>query len=148
MLLQLFKIWKESASKSPISLLAKFFLFLIFRKFISALYKYHTLLLINFYFKYSLFFSVQVSFLETFVYSLKAPTRFVMSVRAHQLQLDGFLWNLVLGNFIAISRGTRSLVTFITYSVSRQVHSFFHSDFSTQGDLQLPLLISSILSFL
>ena len=36
---------------------------------------------------------------------------------------------------------------FIVYSVMQQVHSLFHNEFSTEGDLGLPLSNSSILSF-
>ena len=40
-----------------------------------------------------------------------------------------------------------SVRSFTPQSVLRQVHSLFHSEFSTQCDLVLPLAICSILSF-
>jgi hypothetical protein len=39
-------------------------------------------------------------------------------------------------------------ISFIPYSVSRQLHDFFQSEFSKECDLVLPLSIDNSLSFL
>jgi len=58
--------------------------------------------------------------------------------------MSGAMYLLPVYSCMAQERG--KFYSFNTQSVLRQVHSLFHSEFFTEGDLVLPLAIYSIVS--